>query len=203
MNRRLPAIIAVLSLSLMGLVGLRSLTKGTAVASGPAQHRIDLVAGVTSINTDSGWSMDGDSTEEYARFVLDDQRVLTVAPGTNVADHGQVPRCTDFVTPGACVLLADMLGEAIVWFALVPANTATPAETLELPGIIDMQANGDEGILADGWVMRLATPTKRVCEDNDTSSLRDFITRFPGDSAVSVVDMRLDEITRVECVTQR
>lgn len=199
MNRRLPAILAILVLATVGITGLRSLTRGTAAAQGPAQHRIDLVAGVVSVNTDIGWSMDGDATREYARFVLDDLRILTVAPGTNVARHDIAPQCTDLATPRACVLLADMLGEAIVWFALVPANTPTPSETLELPGIVDMQANGDEGIFSNGWVMRLATPTKRVCKDADTSSLRDFITRFPGDHARSVVDMRLDQIQQVEC----
>ena len=200
MNRRLPAIVAILALAAVVLVGLRSMTTSATVASGPAQHRINLVAGVTSINTDTGWSMDGGTTKEYARFVLDDLRVLTVAPGTNVADHDIAPACTDLVTPRACVLLADMLGEAIVWFALVPANTSTPAKTLELPGIVDMQANGDEGIFGNGWVMSLATPTKRICRDVDTSSLRDFITRFPGGSARSIVDMTSDEITTVECI---
>ena len=200
MNRRLPAIVALLVLAAAGTTGLWSLTRGTAVSQGPARHRIDLVANVTGINMDIGWSMEGGSTREYARFVLDDLRVLTVAPGTSVAGPGTVPQCTDFATPRACVLLADMLGEAIVWFALVPANTGTPAETLELPGIVDMQANGDEGILPNGWVVRLATPTKRVCPGTDTSSLRDFITRFPADRARSLVDMRLDHVSQVECV---
>lgn len=169
------------------------------MAQGPVRHRIDLVANVTNINFDSGWSMQGSKTVGAARFVLDDLRVLVVAPGTNVADHDIAPGCTDYATPRACVLLADMLGEAIVWFALVPADPVAPLEMLTLPGIVDMQANGDEGVFANGWVMKLATPTRRVCRDNDTSSLRDFITRFPGGSARSIVDLTTDQIIRVEC----
>lgn len=200
MNRRLPAILAILTVAGLGVLGLVSLTRTTTVANGPMQHRIDTTAVVESINTDVGWSMSGGKTTEAARFVLDDLRVLTVAAGTNVATYDIAQPCTDLATPKACVLLADMLGDAIVWFALVPANTTTPTETLELPGIVDMQANGDEGIFSNGWVMTLATPTKRLCRDVDTSSLRDFITRFPGDQARSIVDLTGDRIIRVECI---
>lgn len=200
MTRRLPAVIVVAA---VGLAALLLFTRGrgtVAAPGGPESHRVDLVAVVESVTTDIGWSMDGGRTSETARFTLDDTRTLTVTSGTLVAGHGDVPVCTDLATPRACVLLADMLGEAVVRFVLVPANTATPAATLELPGIIDMQANGDEGILANGWVLRLATPTKRQCVDTPTPSLRDFITRFPGPAARSIVDLVNDEIVRVECV---
>lgn len=199
MNRRLPAILAALAVALVAAAALASVTRGSSAAQGPVQHRINLVANVTNVNYDTGWSMSGSKTTGSARFVLDDLRVLIVAPGTNVADHDIAPACTDLATPSACVLLADMLGEAIVWFALVPADPKSPLETLTLPGIVDMQANGDEGIFSNGWVMTLATPTTRVCRDNDTVSLRDFITRFPGDAARSIVDLTTDRIVRVEC----
>jgi hypothetical protein len=38
-----------------------------------------------------------------------------------------------------------------------------------------------------------------VCADTDTSSLRDFITRFPASAARSIVDLTTDRIVRVEC----
>ena len=199
MNRRLPAIVALLAASAASVVGLLAVTRGGPAAKGPKQHRIDLVANVTNINHDTDWSMQGPVTSGSARFVLDDLRTLIVAPGTNVATHDITPACSDLATPKACVLLADMLGDAIVWFALVPADAADPTTRLVLPGIVDMQANGDEGIFSNGWVMKLATPTKRVCKDVDTSSLRDFITRFPAEKARSVVDLTTDSITVVEC----
>lgn len=199
MTRRLAAVIVVAAVGLAALI-LFARGRGTVAApGGPESHRVDLVAVVESVTTDIGWSMDGGRTVEVARFTLDDTRTLTVSEGTLVAAHGDVPVCTDLATPRACVLLADMLGEAVVRFALVPANTATPASTLELPGIVDMQANGDEGVLANGWVLRLATPTKRQCPDVPTANLRDFITRFPGVAARSTVDLVNDEIVRVEC----
>lgn len=202
MTRRLPAVIVVVAVGLAALL-LFARGRGTVAApGGPEAHRVDLVAVVESVSVDTGWSMDGGRTVKVARLSLDDTRILTLSEGTLVAAHGDVPVCTDLATPRACVLLADMLGQAVVRFALVPANTATPAATLELPGIVDMQANGDEGVLANGWVLRLATPTKRQCADTPTSNLRDFITRFPGAAARSTVDLVNDEIMRVECTRQ-
>lgn len=200
MTRRLPAILAILALAGMGVLALRSVTQKTTVATGPMQHRIDLVANVEAITTDAGWKMDGGRTRGAARFSLDDLRTLTVPDGTNVAGYDIMPPCADLVTQRACVLLADMLGEAVVWFALVPADAIAPNSELVMPGFTDMQANGDEAVFANGWVLRLATPTKRVCADTDTSSLRDFITRFDGDKARSIVDLTTDRIVRVECV---
>lgn len=199
MNRRLPAIIALLGLALAGLVGLVSIGGGGATVAGRQLHRIDLVANVTSIDADAGWSMDGGMTHGTIRLSLDDLRTFAIPDGTNAATYGDVPACADFTAPRACVLLADMLGQSVVWFALVPADTTTPGTFLTLPGIVDMQANGDEGILDNGWVLTLDTPTKRVCADADTSSLRDFITRFPASAARSIVDLTTDRIVRVEC----
>lgn len=202
MTRRLPAVIVAVAVGLAALL-LFARGRGTVAApGGPESHRVDLVAVVESVSVDAGWSMDGGRTVKVARFSLDDTRILTLSEGTLVAAHGDVPVCTDLATPRACVLLADMLGQAVVRFALVPANTATPSATLELPGMVDMQANGDEGVLANGWVLRLATPTKRQCADTPTSNLRDFITRFPGAASRSTVDLVNDEIMRVECTRQ-
>ena len=163
-------------------------------------RKIDLVASVNSVNTDVGWSQEGGLTSSGAmRLALDDLRVLTIAEGTLVDDYDAVPACTDFVTPNACVLLADMLGESVVWFALVPADKANGMQYLTLPGLIDMQANGDEGILRNGWVVKLATPVKRDCGDIDTATLRDFITRFPDEASTSLVNMTTDNVVSVVC----
>ena len=166
-------------------------------------HEIDLVASVNSINTDIGWSQVGGITTSGAmRLSLDDLRILTIAEGTLVDDYDAVPACTDFTTPNACVLLADMLGEAVIWYALVPADTANGLQYLTLPGLIDMRANGDEGILRNGWVVKLATPVKRECGDKDTTTLRDFITQFPDDLSTSLVNLTTDNVVSVSCKEQ-
>lgn len=199
-NRRVLVIIgAVVALAFAGTafshtVGTRSTKSST------QQHKVDLIANVNTINLDSGWSESGSTTSGGAmRLTLDDLRVLTIAEGTMVDNYSLVPACTDFNTPHACVLLADMLGDAVIWFALVPADSTDGQEFLTLPGLVDMQANGDEGVLANDWVVKLATPVKRECGDVDTSSLRDFITRFPNAASTSTVNLTADNIVAVTC----
>ncbi len=162
---------------------------------------VDLVASVDAVNVDSGWSQSGGRTSGGSiRLSLDDLRVVTVPPETMVDDYDAVTACTDFVTPNACVFLADMLGDAVVWFALVKADAVSGREFLRLPGLVDMQSNGDEGILRNGWIVKLATPVKRQCENTDTSSLRDFINRFPDTASESVMNLITDNVQSVKCV---
>lgn len=180
------------------LLATRDTSSGISVTQ--TLHKIDLVASVDSINVDSAWSQESDVTHGGAmRLSLDDLRVLTVQDGTLAAKYGSVSACTDFAKPNACVLLADMLGDAVVWFALVSSDAIAGREFLTLPGLVDMQANGDEGILRNGWVVKLATPVKRECGDITTSSLRDFITRFPDQLSKTVVNLTTDNIVSVKC----
>ena len=162
---------------------------------------VDLVASVNAINADSNWSQNAERTTGGSiRLSLDDLRVITVPPETLVDDYDAMAACTDFVTPNACVLLADMLGDAVVWFALVKSDAVSGREFLRLPGLVDMQSNGDEGILRNGWILPLATPVKRQCENQDTSSLRDFINRFPDTASESVLNLITDNVVSVKCV---
>jgi hypothetical protein len=164
-------------------------------------RKIDLVASVNSITTDPNWSQDGSrTTGGQIRLALDDLRTLSILESTMVDDYATVPACTDFVTPNACVLLADMLGDAVVWFALVPADTSSGQEFLTLPGLIDMRDNGNEGVLRNGWVVNLTNGVRRECGDIDTSSLRDFITRFPDTQSTTLVNMITDNVVTVTCV---
>jgi hypothetical protein len=163
-------------------------------------RKINLVASVDSINVDSTWSQENGVTRGGAmRLSLDDLRVLTVLDGTLSAEYSSMSPCTDFAKPNACVLLADMLGDAVVWFALVSSDALAGQEFLTMPGLVDMQANGDEGILRNGWVIKLATPVKRECGDIATSSLRDFITRFPDQLSKTIVNLTTDNVVSVKC----
>lgn len=164
-------------------------------------RKIDLVASVNSIEIDPNWSQDGPRTSGgQMRLALDDLRTVSIFESTLVDDYVTVPACTDFVTPNACVLLADMLGDAVVWFALVPADTSSGQEFLTLPGLIDMRDNGNEGVLRNGWVLNLTNGVRRECGDQDTRSLRDFITRFPDTQSTTLVNMITDNVVAVNCV---
>lgn len=193
-------IVVVLVVAFAALALALSREGSPAVAPSVVRHKIDLVASVDAINADSGWSREGGKTRGGMRLSLDDLRTLTVPEGTLVDNYKAMSPCTDFATPNACVLLADMLGDAVVWFALVPANTVSGREILTMPGLVDMQANGDEGILKNGWIVKLATPVVRECDAQDTVNLRDFITRFPDTASESIMDLTTDSIVRVRCL---
>ena len=196
-RRNLAGLLAVL-VAVVFFVATRDSSSQISVSQ--TLHKIDLVASVDSINVDSAWSQDGGVTRGGAmRLSLDDLRVLTVQDGTLTAEYGSMSACTDFVKPNACVLLADMVGDAVVWFALVQSDALAGREFLTLPGLVDMQANGDEGILRNGWVINLATPVKRECGDTATSSLRDFITRFPDQLSKTIMNLTTDNVVSVKC----
>ena len=205
MNRR-PLVVGIgiaIAALFLGNGIYASLSNDETLTPTDVLHKIDLVASVNSINTDVGWSQEGGTTSSGAmRLSLDDLRVLTIAEGTLVDNYDAVPACTNFTTPNACVLLADMLGEAVIWYALVPADSVNGLQYLTLPGLIDMQANGDEGILRNGWVVKLATPVKRECGDKDTTSLRDFITQFPDELSTSLVNLTTDTVVSVSCAVE-
>lgn len=205
MNKRrliYAALIAAFIL-FIGNVTLDVFTSDSSITPDRVLRKIDLVASVNSFSPDAGWSQEGSTTSGgQIQLSLDDLRTLTIFEGTQVDDYVTVPACTDFSTPNACVLLADMLGDAVVWFALVPADSTSGQEFLTLPGLIDMRANGDEGILRNGWVLNLTTGVRRECGDIDTSSLRDFITRFPDTASTTLVNLITDNVVAVTCVQQ-
>ncbi|MFM8711764.1 MAG: hypothetical protein ACKOE7_00095 [Actinomycetota bacterium] len=145
-----------------------------------------------TVQADSNWAVKDGLTTGTARHALDDGRTLYVAEAT----LGEI-LCTDITTPNACVLLAEMLGDAPIWFALTPATGDEPLSRLALPRIVDMLNDGDDAVLENGWVVPLATPTKREC-DTATPNLRDFIERFGSDMDVSL-NLATDEIDTVRC----
>lgn len=193
--------LAIAAAVLVALVAVATRGGDDGVAAPRAEilRRIDLVALVESVNVDTGWSTSGGRTTAAMRLALDDLRTLAIPAETLTEQRDDPARCTTFDVPRSCVLLADMLGESVVWFVLVPADRVRGAERLTLPGLVDMRDNGDEGVLRNGWVVPLASPVRRECGDVDTAHLRDFITRFPHTASRTVVDLITDRVVRVEC----
>lgn len=155
-------------------------------------HFVSYTASVVTVQADPNWAVKDGLTTGTARLALDDGRTMYIAEAT----LGDI-ECTDFSTPHACVLLAEMLGDAPVWFALTTANGDEPLSRLALPPIVDMLNNGDDAVLTNGWVVPLATPTKREC-DTATANLRDFIDRF-GDQMQVSLNLSTDEVDVVRC----
>ena len=123
MNRRVPlAVAAGVAVLLLGNGIYASLNNNAVSVATDVRHKVDLVASVNTVTADANWKQDGVTSGAVAQLSLDDMRVLTIPEGTLVDDYDGMAKCEDFTTPNACVLLADMLGDAVVWFALVPAD---------------------------------------------------------------------------------
>lgn len=176
----------------VALLGIRGLAP--AIEAAPTRRDVEVIAAVASIDADDGWRVVDGRSSGSARLILDDGRTMLVADGAlGVLD------CQALDQPFGCVLLADALGGAIVWFALVPADPVDGQRVLVLPALVDMLDGGDLGVLPNGWVVPLATGVVRTCED-DTVSLRDFINRFPPGRAETVLDVIKDAVVEVRCV---
>ena len=182
--------LGALILGVYAVLGSDSSTPGV----GPIQHRVELVAVVTAIQASENWSVIDGRTVGEATLTLDDGRLMTITSAT----AGEVS-CEDLTNAGSCVLLADVLGPAIVWFALVGADEEDGERVLKLPALVDMLEGGDLGVVSNGWVVKLTTGVTRTC-DVETVSLRDFINKFAPDSSVTVLDLLQDEVTEVVCL---
>ena len=201
LNRRVFLIFVLLAVMAASVLFLFMRGSGSeSVVGNTSKRRIDLFALATTVTTDAGWSVLEGQTVGKMQLTLADDRVITIAESTFVDDYKSVTACSDFEKKSACVLVADMLGDAVVWFALVQADTINGTQQLKLPGLVDMQSNGNEGVLGNGWVVALGVGVERICPNTETTSLRDFITRFAGSSAVSIVDLEQDVVVQVSCV---
>lgn len=158
-------------------------------------HFVNYTASVNIVQAESGWSVVQGTSRSTARLALDDARTVFIAEGT----PGEIT-CTDFSTPNACVLIAELLGDAVVWFALTPATSETLLTRLALPPVVDMLNGGDFAVLSNGWVVPLATPTKRSCS-TPTVSLREFINKFTSNMNVSL-NLSADQIDVVTCTSE-
>ncbi len=158
---------------------------------GMAVRRIDLIARTSTIRSDSVWSVANGRSVGNATAVLGDGRVLAIADGTLGVSTCLFPEVLN-----ACVMLADTLGDGIVWFALVPAPEGDDRE-LELPAIDELLDGVTYARLVNGWEVPLLDKVKRRC-DEETPSLNSFVQRFAG-SHRTIVDLDRAQVSAVVC----
>jgi hypothetical protein len=154
-------------------------------------HAIDLVEQVfSSRNPDFRLDADGLAAND-TELIIDGSRSLFVVTGTPGENH-----CPGFGEIGACAVVADLLGEAVVWFALVPMG---PDRTVELPAI-DVLEDGI-ATLVNGWQLPFAPILDRRCRDEDFESYREFRDLL-GDDFTSIYGLEDRRLTAVECRTR-
>jgi hypothetical protein len=187
------AVVALVAAATLAVVVYASTDVADRIAGAgtlPAR-RVETSGVIVDFAVGSGWRVRDGRTIGGVDVFLDDGRRFVVGEGTSV-DLG----CTPTVDPGTCAFLADLLADAVVWFALVPAP---PDGRLDLPGAVAVLDAGREARLANGWIVPLVDRVERVCPAVETSSFRDFVNRIGADG-VAVYDLGVGEVTTVRCV---
>lgn len=179
-----------LALALVLLFHRSTPTAATDAATGaPATERhIDLVSWVYQAYPQPGFAVrDGVATADLS-LQLDGTRTMVIKAGTPGEQN-----CPALDQPAQCTVAADLLGDAVLWFGLVPGK---PGSTVVLPAVMEM-VDSPWVRLANGWVVRRASRVERVCPA-DTSSFADFIRTY-GASATSTFNFDSQKIVRVTC----
>ena len=151
-------------------------------------RRIDLVERVERFQDDgASFAVQDGVAVNGTVLVLDERRSARIVPGTPGED-----RCPIGRRIGACALIADLLGEAVVWFRLEPV---APGGVIDFGPIVSL--DDDVATLADGLQLPYAPVLARRC-DTEFESFSAF-RRELGESFVSRYTLAERRLTDVIC----
>ncbi len=155
----------------------------------PIERRIDVFEPIVSVDRSDDFVIEptGVSTG-YLDLALTGERVVRIFPGT----FGEVA-CDGLALPNRCVLLADTLGDAVIWFAILPAAAGG---RVEFPPIVEL--TDGEAVFENGWRVPYAPVIDRDCEGEDIPTFSDFLRRFGPDS-VTLFDLATRQVVEVRC----
>ncbi|MFZ4718410.1 MAG: hypothetical protein ACOYMR_03235 [Ilumatobacteraceae bacterium] len=155
----------------------------------PTEPRhLDLVQWVFLANPAPGFALDRGVTTADLSLQLDGTRTMVIKAGT----PGEIS-CPTLTSTATCTVAADLLGDAVLWFSLVPG---TPGASIVLPAVTET-LDGGWVRLANGWGVRRASAVERSCAE-DTSSLGDFVRTY-GDSATATFNFEQQQVVKVTC----
>ena len=154
------------------------------------QHRINLLQPVYSIRADQGFAMVDGAVNVDMQLALDATRTMVVKAGT----PGEIT-CSKLAEINQCIVAADLLGDGVVWFSLIPNPQKA---SLVLPGITEVHKN-NWVLLSNGWEVARSDVVERNC---DASSLDDFVHQYGGSLSTSTFSYEQQEITKVTCLEQ-
>lgn len=179
-----------LLLLLYGTFVTKDVIEGGDDAERVRTHRIDLVDQVYSSENEGFFFAPDGTAAGNTRLVLDASRQIQVVTGTPGENH-----CPEFPAIGRCAVVADLLGEAVVWLALVPMGSG---RTVPLPAIDTL----DEGIatLVNGWQLPYAPVLDRRC-DEEFGSYRE-LREVLGDDFTSIYGIDDRRLVAVVCDTR-
>lgn len=152
------------------------------------ERQIDLIGMVFMGQADPGFDIVGGLTTATMQIRIDGYRFMNIPPGTPGEN-----RCPALAGLARCAVVADLLGESVLWFSIVPLGARN---LVPLPPVVSMR-DGAKLELENGWVVSRADVVKRDCDD-DTSSLSDFIER-KGAGSTTLFSIDMQEVITVSC----
>jgi hypothetical protein len=190
--RFVAAIAAVLGLTLLVYVVSSQRDSGATFAGTAVEtRRMDVVSLVESIEQ-SDFEMTPQGTVSgtlILNVMVAGQPVRVQAfPGTR-----GVVECENFTDQFQCAILAQSLGDTLVWFALVPVAGEF---RFRLPAIDDLE--GGFARLVNGWEVPYAPSIDRSGCDDDSASFAEFLSEHDREFE-SVYDLTADAIVAVVC----
>lgn len=190
--RFVAAVLAVIgSLLVVGRVtsGETSTVEAPSVAA-EFTRRIDLVTMIERFDPVAFVVSDGVAASTSV-LTVDDRRAVTIVEGTQGVD-----RCSTILRRvGDCVLFADLLGEAVVWFEIAPL--LNDGEHVEMPAVVGF--DGDRALLANGLLVPHADVFTRRCDTEYASFIEMLADR--GEEMVSWWSVVDEAITDVVCTS--
>lgn len=181
------AVIGLFVVLLLALRGGDEVVPAAPTTTVPAPREIDFVDWIYESTNPDFTVADGRATAD-TQLVIDGSRRLDIKAGTLAEQH-----CPQFGEIVRCAFLADLVGEGVVWVAVVPMN---PNRTVDLPAIDTL----DEGVatLVNGWQLPYAPILDRICGDFDFASYRELRVAL-GDDFTAVYSIDQQRLVAVEC----
>jgi hypothetical protein len=189
--RFFQTLIALLALTgvVMLIASHNENAKPKVLISEPAGRNVDFVSLVQTAQLPPGFGMIGGRANADFYLVIDATRTMLVKEGT----PGEID-CPRIAEPSQCIVAADLLGDGVLWFSLIPGTAA--GANVPLPAVVELLPGGWVR-LANDWVVQHAPKVERSCVD-DTSSLTNFIETY-GETATSTYNVEQQRIVRVTC----
>lgn len=162
-------------------------TLDAVVDPAPIERSIDVIEPIVGVEQSIDFALDR-TTTGHLDIALTDDRRMRIAPGT----FGEIS-CESLDQPTRCAVFADTLGDAVIWFSIMPI---APRNTVELPPIIELD-DGD-AVFDSGWRVPYAPVIERECNGEDFPSFADFLERY-GPQSVTVVDLETRQVVAARC----
>lgn len=190
--RFLAAVGAVLGAAVFVNAALADDDRAVAELAAPfiaEERRPDLISLVLEIQAPGvAISESGQATTDVVLTLPPDNRSLRIFAGT----PGEVT-CAELTLPGRCALLAELLGDTVTWFALLPM---APSFRFELPAIVEL--DGGLAHLTNGWAVPYAPIIDRSRCGHPGESFGEFL-RTVGQRHRTLFDLGDGEIFAVIC----